>query len=76
MIMGDINFHPKEKNDHYTRLNERMANKGFSQIIDKPTHKDGHILDHLYLRDVEIAEWRFHHPYYSDHDAICVRANL
>lgn len=76
MIMGDINIHPKEKNDHYTRFNERMANNGFSQIIDKPTHKDGHILDHCYLRDVEIAEWRFHHPYYSDHDAICVRAIL
>ena len=76
MIIGDINIHPKEKNDHYVKFNSTMAINGFSQIIDKPTHKDGHILDHLYLRDIEIAEWKFHHPYYSDHDAICVRANL
>ena len=51
IITGDINIHPKEKNDNYTRFNDRMANKGFSQIIDKPTHKDGHILDHFYARD-------------------------
>ena len=76
MIIGDINIHPKEKIDHYTRFKERMTTKGFSQIIDKPTHKDGNILDHVYVRDVAIADWRLHHPYYSDHDAICVRAYL
>ena len=76
MIIGDINIHPKEKVDHYTRFNERMATKGFSQIIDRPTHKDGNILDHVYVRDVAFADWRLHHPYYSDHDAICVRARL
>ena len=76
MIVGDINIHPKEKNYNFTRFNKKMANNGLSQIIDKPTHKDGNILDHVYVREVPIAEWRFHHPYYSDHDAICVRANL
>ena len=55
----------------YTAFINRM-----NEIIDKPTHKDGHILDHLYLRDIDIAEWKFHHPYYSDHDAICIRANF
>ena len=53
-----------------------MAVDGFSQIIDKPTHKDGNILDHVYVRGIEIANWQFHHPYYSDHDAMCLRVNL
>ena len=47
----------------------------FLQIIDRATHKDGNILDHVYIRDVPIAEWQFHHPYYTDHDAICLRTN-
>ena len=49
-----------------------MKKNGFTQIIDKATHKDGNILDHVYIRDLEIAEWQFHHPYYTDHDAICI----
>ena len=76
LIMGDFNIHPKENNDHYESIIKRMENQGFLQIIDKPTHKEGHMLDHVYVRSIEIAGWNFHHPYYSDHDAICLRANL
>ena len=76
IILGDFNIHPKEKHDHYMKFNKRMANNGLLQIIDKPSHKDGNILDHVYVRGIEFADWQFHHPYYSDHDAICLRVNL
>ena len=53
-----------------------MAAQGFQQLVDKPTHIKGNILDHLYVRDLENPSWKFHHPYYSDHDAICFWAKL
>ena len=74
IIVGDFNLHPKETNTHYAAFLDIMAVNGLSQIIDKPTHKDGNILDHVYVRDIEVADWQFHHPYYSDHDAMCIRA--
>ena len=58
------------------KFNKRMASNGFLQIIDKATHKDGNILDHVYVRGIEFVDWQFHHPYYSDHDAMCLRVNL
>ena len=76
IVLGDINLHPQENNNHYANFLNRMASIGLSQIIDKPTHKDGNILDHVYVRGIEIADWQFHHPYYSDHDAMCLRVNL
>ena len=75
IILGDFNLHPKESNNHYSSFINRMATSGFTQIIDKPTHKEGNILDHVYVRSIDIANWQFHHPYYSDHDAICLRVN-
>ena len=75
IVLGDFNLHPKESNNHYSSFINRMATSGFTQIIDKPTHKEGNILDHVYVRSIDIANWQFHHPYYSDHDAICLRVN-
>ena len=70
-ICGDFNIHPQEPNEHYNELVDSLSSKGFLQRIDKATHKDGHILDHLYVRGVHTIDWHFHHPYYSDHDSIC-----
>ena len=70
-----MNMHPKEGNDHYNNLVNSLASFGFVQLIDKPTHVEGNILDHLYVKEVEIAGWQLHHPYYSGHDAICCRVN-
>ena len=76
IICGDFNVHPNEQKDNYNPLVNALASLGFVQLIDKPTHIEGHILDHMYVRDVDIAGWQLHHPYYSDHDAICCRVNL
>ena len=76
VVIGDFNIHPKEKNSYFDQLVEKMASKGFKQYIDMPTHRDGHILDHMYVREIEMHGWLLHHPYYSDHDAICLMAKL
>ena len=57
-------------------LSEKMTSKGFFQHIDKPTHKGGNMLDHLYIRNINLTGWQLHHPFYSDHDAICCMAKL
>ena len=76
IICGDFNIHPNEKNSFFSRLSEKMKYQNFAQLIDKPTHREGHILDHLYVREVNMIGWQFHHPYYSDHEAICCMAKL
>ena len=76
IICGDFNIHPNEQKDYYNPLVNALASLGLVQLIDKPTHIEGHILDHMYVRDVDIAGWQLHHPYFSDHDAICCRVNL
>ena len=76
IVCGDFNIHPNTKENQYESLINVMAAQGFQQLVDKPTHIKGNILDHLYVRDLENPSWKFHHPYYSDHDAICFWAKL
>ena len=76
IVCGDFNIHPNTKGNQYDTLLNAMATHGFKQLVDMPTHIKGNILDHLYVREIEDPSWKFHHPYYSDHDAICVWAKL
>ena len=48
--------------------------KSFDQLVDQPTHLEGGILDHLYIRKVTNVKTLLHHPYCTDHD--CVLALL
>ena len=69
IICGDFNI--DYKREHV--LSQTLANLEFDQIVDTPTHIQGHILDHFYIRYPNILKKCFlHSPYYSDHDAICV----
>ena len=71
IICGDVNidYLKTPQNPFSTALQEI----GFRQIINKPTHIQGSLLDHFYIRfDNCSTNQRLHHPYYSDHDAICV----
>ena len=76
IVCGDFNIHPKEDNSYFNELSEKMTSKGFFQHIDKPTHKGGNMLDHLYIRNINLTGWQLYHPFYSDHDAICCMAKL
>ena len=48
----------------------RRISKGLIQIVNRPTHIEGGILDHLYVRQVETVKTFLHHPYCTDHDGI------
>ena len=52
----------------------------FVQLIDRPTHREGGVIDHLYMcrpdffKEV-IVEWELFAPFYSDHFGISVIIN-
>ena len=53
---------------------------GFKQLIDTPTHRDGGIIDHLYIYQPEetmgvLINSSIFTPLYSDHAAISVVIN-
>ena len=72
IIFGDFNTDPKRDSVNYNRLNIALASKGFVQIIDKATHLRGGILDHMYVRNINLIDWNLHHPYFSDHDSLAI----
>ena len=52
-----------------------LSRLDFTQIINRATHLDGHILDHVYVpkRKVNQTKIKHHYVYYSDHDGILVK---
>ena len=73
IILGDMNFHFTEK--HHP-LKSYLEDFGFHQVINRITHDEGHIIDHIYCSDLDLlsAENIFLKPlYFSDHDAVCLR---
>ena len=76
IIMGDFNLDPTKDSKEYSKLNTALISLGFKQIINRATHIKGNILDHMYVLDVGEFSWQLHHPYWSDHDATCLQANL
>ena len=75
-IIGDFNIDPKRDAKEYRIVASALESKGFVQIINRPTHLKGHVLDHMYLRNIESFDWQLHHPYWTDHDATCLRVQL
>ena len=79
IICGDFNLRYQNEPRHFL-INE-ILNMSFIQLIDHPTHKDGGIIDHVYLyrptcyNDVIINAELFS-PFYSDHYAISIEINL
>ena len=55
VVMGDFNVWIEEEDDSDSKkLLTLMNAQGLSQLIDKPTHQDGHTLDHLYINKEQI----------------------
>ena len=76
VICGDMNIDLSiHKGNDFSR---KMSELGFSQLITKPTHLCGGILDHCYVRSPYEVYWDIYSPYYTDHDAlnIVVKKNL
>ena len=73
IVMGDMNYHYLEEKHP---LKDLFAENGYVQIVDKATHDEGNIIDHVYVSspDLLLKEKLFLKPlYYSDHDALCFR---
>ena len=50
IFVGDFNVWIDEKENSNTKKLLKIMNKyGLSQLVQEPTNKDGHILDHVYL---------------------------
>ncbi len=60
---------PKAPTSH--KVKDFMQSLGFIQTIKEPTHEAGSLLDHIYLRNINMDESDVQDVYFSDHSAIC-----
>ena len=69
--MGDMNFHFPDQHI----MKSYLEDLGFRQVIDRVTHDEGHILDHIYTFDISVSEGNvfLKSLYFSDHDALCLK---
>ena len=68
--LGNFNFDSNTKNALTTRLLQWV----FTQQVQLQTHKDGNIIDHVYISEA-LSHTSFtdlHYVYYSDHQGIFV----
>ena len=73
LVIGDFNFCYLATETNQTK--KFFSSKQFTQIIKEPTHIEGHLLDHAYVRDVdENLEWtaKVHSKYYTDHKGLAI----
>ena len=78
VICGDFNINFRNEPRHF--LVSEILKMNFVQLIDKPTHRDGGIIDHLYLYQPTIfteviISWELFCPLYSDHFGISIILN-
>ena len=74
LITGDFNVCLKKtpQND----VTRQLENFGFSQLVERATHVEGGLIDHMYWRDIN-GDWtppqlETYSPYYSDHDGLLI----
>ena len=65
LVMGDFNIQNTE-----TQLQDVMTEHNFIQLINSATHRDGGIIDHIYIRGLHSVQSGVLPVYYSDHAAI------
>ena len=54
-----------------------FRSQGFKQMVDKPTHDSGTIIDHLYMsQTLNTMQTDVTDCYYSDHDCINYLSNI
>ena len=77
LVTGDFNvcFRQNPNNS----ISRSLIDQGFSQLVTKPTHVMGGLIDHAYWKD-DSESWQLpkietYSPYYSDHDAVLVTLN-
>lgn len=70
IIIGDFNF----ESSNINVLSKFLKSKGLIQIVNRPTHIEGGIIDHCYveknMKNTIVADYIF--SYYTDHTSICL----
>ena len=69
-IVGDFNIDFMK--DPKDPIIKKIVSCGFKQMVDGPTHIEGGLLDHVYMRGKPPFDLQVHadFTYYSDHAAI------
>ena len=73
LIIGDFNFCYLTHTSNATRA--YLLGDNFKQLIQEPTHIDGHLLDQAYLRDSDAildCTVEVHSKYYTDHKGLAI----
>ena len=72
IVGGDMNICILSSPHNY--LTKGMQDRGFRQLVNKATHIDGGLIDHVYVRKVKNCPYSWNiedfPKYYSDHDSI------
>ena len=69
IFCGDFNFDRMVENE-FTRM---VRSKKLRQVVQEPTTYRGYCIDHVYHNGGKGIAYKLHYPYYSDHEAVCVR---
>ena len=74
LVTGDFNVCFRQNPNNV--ISRSLIGQGFSQLVTKPTHVLGGLIDHAYWKD-NSESWQLpkietYSPYYSDHDAVLV----
>ena len=73
LLIGDFNYCQAELSTNPTK--KFLTQNNFMNLIDKPTHIAGNVLDQAHLHDIErtlTAAATLHSKYYTDHKGIAV----
>ena len=76
-IVGDLNINYHINHNH--PICEWLLSREFTQLVQKPTHEGGGLIDHVYSQSQFQHNLYLHWPYYSHHAAtqlIMQNANL
>ena len=75
-LIGDVNWHFAQQSQH--PMKKFMQDNKFEQLIEKPTHIGGNIIDHVYvnpqMKDLNVQTLQKPVPY-SDHYALYLKIN-
>ena len=70
IVCGDMNFNILKDRNH--RISVMLKELGFEQVVEEPTTIYGSCLDQVYLRTNFLHKHKLYHPYYSDHECVCL----
>ncbi len=71
IILGDFN----ENLFNYSSIHDLMQHFGFTQIVEKPTTENNTLIDHVYVKDIDLDKINIDimPTYFSYHDCVVLK---